>query len=208
MYLVVGLGNPGSQYDTTRHNVGFEVAERFAYDHGIKLNIKKHRGIIGQGMVGGEKVLVVKPQTYMNLSGECISELLRFYKLDFKSNLIVVYDDTSLDVGALRIRKKGSAGGHNGIKSIIQHLGSNEFIRIKVGVGEKPPGWDLANYVLGRFGKEELPDIVKIVETSSKAAEKIITDGVDVAMNLFNQTGKQNDKASVNTQDKENKETD
>lgn len=189
MYLVVGLGNPGSQYDTTRHNIGFEVIERFAYDNGIKVNIKKHRGIIGQGVVAGEKVLVVKPQTYMNLSGECISELLSFYKED-KKNLIVIYDDTSLDVGSLRIRTKGSAGGHNGIKSIIQHLGSNEFTRIKVGVGEKPPGWNLANYVLGRFSKEEIPEMVKIVEQAARATEKIITEGSDVAMNLFNQTSK------------------
>lgn len=189
MYLIVGLGNPGSKYDTTRHNIGFEVVERIAYDNGMKINIKKHKGLIGQGMIGKEKVLVVKPQTYMNLSGECISELLNFYKED-KKNLIVIYDDTSLDVGSLRIRTKGSAGGHNGIKSIIQHLGSNEFTRIKVGVGEKPPGWDLANYVLGRFTTEELPEIVKIVEQASKATEKIITDGVDVAMNQFNQTSK------------------
>jgi len=189
MYLIVGLGNPGSKYDTTRHNIGFEVVERVAYDNDIKINIKKHKGLIGQGMIGKEKVLVVKPQTYMNLSGECISELLNFYKED-KKNLIVIYDDTSLDVGALRIRTKGSAGGHNGIKSIIQHLGTNEFTRIKVGVGEKPPGWDLANYVLGRFTSEELPEIVKIVEQASKATEKIITDGVDVAMNQFNQTSK------------------
>lgn len=189
MYLIVGLGNHGSKYDTTRHNIGFEVIERLAYDYNIKVNIKKHKGLIGQGIIAGQKVLLVKPQTYMNLSGECISEILNFYKED-KANLIIIYDDTSLDVGALRIRTKGSAGGHNGIKSIINHLGSNEFTRIKIGVGEKPPGWDLANYVLGRFTSEELPEVVKVVELASKATEKIIADGVDVAMNIYNQTSK------------------
>ncbi|PKM51514.1 MAG: aminoacyl-tRNA hydrolase [Firmicutes bacterium HGW-Firmicutes-7] len=185
MYFVIGLGNPGSQYDSTRHNIGFEVVERFAYDNGIKINIKKHRAIIGQGVVCGEKVIVVKPQTYMNLSGECVSELLSFYKADINS-LIVVYDDTSLDVGILRIRSKGSAGGHNGIKSIISHIGTNEFKRIKFGVGEKPPGWDLANYVLARFKKNELPTVVDAVEQASKAVEKMISSGVEVAMNTFN----------------------
>lgn len=185
MYFVIGLGNPGSQYDSTRHNIGFEVVERFGYDNGIKVNIKKHRAIIGQGVVCGEKVMLVKPQTYMNLSGECISELLSFYKEEI-NNLIIIYDDTSLDIGKLRIRIKGSAGGHNGIKSIISHLGTNEFTRIKFGVGEKPPGWDLANYVLSRFQKEELPIIVDTVEQASKAIEMIISSDVETAMNVFN----------------------
>ncbi|PKM95267.1 MAG: aminoacyl-tRNA hydrolase [Firmicutes bacterium HGW-Firmicutes-1] len=185
MYFVIGLGNPGSQYDSTRHNIGFEVVERFAYDNGIKINIKKHRALIGQGIVCGEKVMVVKPQTYMNLSGECVNELLSFYKEEIK-NIIIIYDDTSLDLGALRIRSKGSAGGHNGIKSIISHLGTNEFNRIKFGVGEKPPGWDLANYVLSRFNKNELPTVIDGVEKASKAVEKIIASDVEAAMNVFN----------------------
>lgn len=185
MYFVVGLGNPGSQYDSTRHNIGFEVVERFAHDHNIKVNIKKHKALIGQGDINGEKVIVVKPQTYMNLSGESIKEILSFYKEDL-NNLIIIYDDTSLALGALRIRLKGSAGGHNGIKSIIQHLGTNEFSRIKVGVGEKPPGWDLANYVLSRFEKNELQVVVQAVERASKAVEKIIQEGPTTAMNVFN----------------------
>lgn len=185
MYFVVGLGNPGSKYDLTRHNIGFEVVERFAYDHQIKMDTKKHKAILGQGVVHGEKVIVLKPQTYMNLSGESIAEILSFYKEDYKS-LIIVYDDTSLDTGVLRIRLKGSAGGHNGIKSIIQHLGTQEFVRIKVGIGEKPPGWDLANYALGKFSKEELKIMVEAVEKASKAVEKIIVEGASSAMNTFN----------------------
>ncbi|MBC7960922.1 MAG: aminoacyl-tRNA hydrolase, partial [Vallitaleaceae bacterium] len=138
--------------------------------------------------VNGQKVLVVKPQTYMNLSGESIRELLNFYKEDH-NRLIVVYDDTSLELGALRIRGKGSAGGHNGIKSIIAHLGTQEFARIKVGVGQKPPGWDLANYVLGHFSKDEIPVVVKAVDVAAKAAEKIIDLGIEAAMNSFNTKG-------------------
>ncbi len=185
MYFLVGLGNPGAQFDATRHNIGFEVVDKFAHQQGIKWDIKKHRALIGQGVLQGEKVIVVKPQTYMNLSGESVREILNFYKAD-PSQIIVVYDDTSLELGALRIRLKGSAGGHNGIKSLIAQLGTNEFTRIKVGVGEKPPGWDLANYVLSRFDKQEMPIAIKSIEQASKAAEKIIQEGPNVAMNSFN----------------------
>lgn len=185
MYFVVGLGNPGLQYDLTRHNVGFEAVDRFAKDNGIIFNMKKHKAIIGNGIVGGKKVIVVKPQTYMNLSGECIHELLSFYKEDAKS-LIVIYDDTSLQLGKMRIRSKGSSGGHNGIKSIIQHLGHDEFTRIKLGIGEKPQGWDLADYVLSRFNKDEIPLVNEIVEQASKAVEMLIDEGVYSSMNAFN----------------------
>lgn len=185
MYFVIGLGNPGSKYDGTRHNVGFEVVDRFAHENNIEVKTKKHRALIGQGSVSGEKVIVVKPQTYMNLSGESVADLLAFYKEE-SSSIIVVYDDTDTSIGMLRIRDKGTAGGHNGIKSIISHLGTNEFARIKVGVGEKPPGWDLANYVLSRFQKDELEVIVDSVARASKAIERIISDGTYVAMNDFN----------------------
>lgn len=192
MYFVIGLGNPGTQYNLTRHNIGFEVIDKFAHDHHISLDTKKHKAIIGQGVVHGEKVMLIKPQTYMNLSGESIREVLNFYKEDH-SSLIIIFDDISLDIGALRIRLKGSAGGHNGIKSIIQHLGTNEFTRIKVGVSEKPPGWDLANYVLTRFSKEELPIAVKAIEEASNAVESIIKEGPTVAMNAFNIRDKGNE---------------
>lgn len=185
MYIIVGLGNPGAQYEHTRHNIGFEVIERFATDNRISVEQKKHRALIGQGSYEGEKVLLVMPQTYMNLSGEALQQVLAFYKAD-KNKIIVVYDDISLGVGEMRIRKKGSAGGHNGIKNIIQHLGSDEFIRIKVGVGEKPAGWDLARYVLSRFEKNEIEEMANSVERASRALEMIIKDGTDKAMNNFN----------------------
>lgn len=185
MYFIIGLGNPGLQYDSTRHNIGFEVIERLAYEHNISLNIKKHKAIMGQGVINGKKTILVKPQTYMNLSGESIRAILDFYKED-ESSIVVVYDDISLDLGQLRIRERGSAGGHNGVKSIIAHLGTNEFTRIKVGVGEKLPGWDLANYVLARFTKEELPIVIKVVERAAKAAQTIIQNGTAAAMNEFN----------------------
>lgn len=185
MYFVVGLGNPGSRYDSTRHNIGFEAIERFARDNKISFNMKKHKAIIGQGNIGGKKVLLVKPQTYMNLSGECINELLTFYKKDAKS-LIIIYDDVSLNLGTIRIRSKGSAGGHNGIKSIIQHLGHEEFLRIKLGVGEKPTEWDLADYVLSKFDKKEMSVVEEIIAQASKAIEMLIEEGAYYTMNVFN----------------------
>lgn len=185
MFIVVGLGNPGLKYDSTRHNVGFEVIERLAYNNNIKVDKKKHRALIGQGVINGEKVILVKPQTYMNLSGESVRGILDFYKED-EDSLIVVYDDTSLDIGNLRIRKKGSAGGHNGIKNIISHLGTDTFVRIKVGVGNKPPGWDLADYVLSKFDKEEIPQIIDSIREAANSVECILKDSVEVAMNQFN----------------------
>ena len=140
MIFIVGLGNPGTKFAGTRHNIGFEVIERLAYDHNIKVDKKKHQAFIGKGIIKGEKVVLMKPQTYMNASGQALADALNFYKEDADS-VIVVYDDTSLDVGRLRIRQRGSAGGHNGIKNIIAHLGTQVFDRVKVGVGEKPPGW-------------------------------------------------------------------
>ena len=185
MYIIVGLGNPGMRFTATRHNVGFEVVERLAYENNIKLNKKKHNAIIGQGVISGEKVLLVQPQTYMNLSGESIREILTFYKEDI-SNLIVIYDDACLDIGILRIRKKGSAGGHNGIKNIIANLGTNEFARIKVGVGAKSPEWDLKDYVLSRFNDEEIKMIIESIKNASDCVEKILLDGIDKAMNVYN----------------------
>lgn len=185
MYIIVGLGNPGTKYSATRHNVGFEVIERLAYEHNIKLDKNKHRAIIGQGMISGNKVLLAQPQTYMNLSGESVHEILSFYKEDHTS-LIVVYDDISLDVGDIRIRKKGSAGGHNGIKNIISHIGTNEFMRVKVGVGSKPPGWNLADYVLSRFPEDEIKNVIEGIKKASDSIDKILSDGVDKAMNIYN----------------------
>ena len=150
MYIIAGLGNPGGKYDNTRHNIGFMVIDAAAEKYHIAVTEKKHKALIGKGIIGGEKVILVKPQTFMNLSGESIREVIDYYKIEEKTELIVISDDISLDVGTLRIRKKGSAGGHNGLKNIILHLGHDEFRRIKIGVGEKPAEYDLVDYVLGR----------------------------------------------------------
>ena len=155
MFIIAGLGNPTREYEGTRHNVGFDVIDRLAARYNIDVDVKKHRALIGKGMIAGQKVILAKPQTYMNLSGESIRSILDYYKVDPETELIVIYDDISLDVGKLRIRAKGSAGGHNGIKNIIAHVGGSVFPRIKVGVGEKPPKYDLADYVLGHFSKAE-----------------------------------------------------
>ena len=155
MFIIAGLGNPTKQYEGTRHNVGFDVIDRLSEKYNIAVDTKKHRALIGKGMIAGQKVILAKPQTYMNLSGESIRSLLDYYKVDEEHELLVIYDDVSLGVGQLRIRAKGSAGGHNGIKNIIAHLGGQVFPRIKIGVGEKPPKYDLADYVLGHFSKAE-----------------------------------------------------
>ena len=185
MKIIVGLGNPGAQYAGTRHNTGFAVIYELSDSYDIRVDTKKHKAIIGKGMIAGEKVILAMPQTFMNLSGESVRELLDYYKCD-TSDLIVIYDDISLDVGKLRVRKKGSAGGHNGIKNIIAHLGTQEFDRIKVGVGEKPAKMGLADYVLGRFSKEEQPVIREGAALAAKAVETIISEGTDSAMNKFN----------------------
>ncbi len=186
MYVIVGLGNPGKEYVNTRHNVGFRVVDAIADKYNIAVTEKKHRALVGKGVVDGQKVILVKPQTYMNLSGESVREVIDYYKVDEKEELIVIFDDISLDVGKLRIRKKGSAGGHNGIKNIIAHLGHDTFQRIKMGVGDKPKGYDLADYVLGHFSAE---DNLLMQEGISKAVEAVtvmMNEGPDKAMNLYN----------------------
>lgn len=183
MFIIVGLGNPGRQYANTRHNVGFMAIDALADKYGISVDTKKHKALIGKGVINGYKVVLAKPQTFMNLSGESVRELIDYYKVDEETELLVIYDDISLDVGALRIRKKGSAGGHNGIKSILAHLGHDVFARIKVGVGEKPKGWDLADYVLGAFPKAEKQLIDDSLPKICHATEIILADGADEAMN-------------------------
>lgn len=185
MKIIAGLGNPTKQYEGTRHNVGFSVIYRLADKYNIKMNIARHKALIGTGVIAGEKVMLVMPQTYMNLSGEAVGEIMRYYKAE-PSDLIITYDDIDLDVGKLRIRAKGSAGGHNGMKSIIAHVGSEEFDRVRVGIGHKPPEFDLADYVLSRFGKDELPLIRDAVDKAADAVEVIIRSGVEAAMNKYN----------------------
>ena len=186
MYIIVGLGNPGREYQNTRHNIGFDVIDTLADRNHIVMGEKKHKAVIGKGFVAGQKAVLVKPQTYMNLSGESVRDVIDFYKIDEKEELIVVSDDISLDVGQIRIRKKGSAGGHNGLKNIIQHLGHDEFQRVKMGVGEKPQGRDLADYVLGHFSKEERSIMDESAGRAAEAIEVMITEAPDKAMNLFN----------------------
>ena len=186
MFIIVGLGNPTAEYVGTRHNVGFDVIDQIADKYNISVTERKHRAFCGKGIIGGQKVILVKPQTYMNLSGESVRSVLDFYKVDVETELLVIFDDISLDVGQLRIRKKGSAGGHNGIKNIIQHLGTNVFQRIKVGVGEKPKDYDLADYVLGHFSKGEREQMEEGYKKAVNAVELMLQGEVDAAMNEFN----------------------
>ena len=186
MFLIVGLGNPTKQYEKTRHNIGFDVMDALADKYNISISENKHKALCGKGVIEGMKVVLAKPQTYMNLSGESVAELVNYYKLDPESELIVVFDDISLEPGNIRIRKKGSAGGHNGIKNIIAMTGTQNFMRIKVGVGEKPKGWDLADYVLGRFSPQERTLMDEAALRAADAIRTIITQGADVAMNEFN----------------------
>lgn len=183
MFLIVGLGNPEEKYNNTRHNIGFEAVDYIADKYNIDINRKKFKGVYGEGFIGNEKVILMKPTTYMNLSGECIREVIDFYKLT-SEDILVIYDDISLDVGRIRIRPKGSAGGHNGIKSIINHLGTDEFSRIKIGVGQ--PKGDLVNHVLGKFSKEENEVLEESLEATKLATETIIKEDTQAGMNKFN----------------------
>lgn len=190
MYIIVGLGNPGKEYQNTRHNVGFQVIDAIAEKNHIVVAEKKHKALIGKGSVAGQKAVLVKPQTYMNLSGESVRAVIDFYKVEETTELIVISDDISLDVGQLRIRKKGSAGGHNGLKNIILHLGHDQFQRIRVGVGAKAQGQDLVDHVLGHFSVEERELLGESVLRAAEAAELMLTEGADAAMNQYNQKHK------------------
>lgn len=191
MFIIAGLGNPTREYEGTRHNVGFDVIDRISEKYNIDVETKKHRALIGKGIIEGQKVILAKPQTYMNLSGESIRSLLDYYKVDEEHELIVIYDDISLGVGQLRIRAKGSAGGHNGIKNIIAHLGGQVFPRIKIGVGEKPPKYDLADYVLGHFSKEERVLMEEGYDCAVHAVEMIVSGQIEAAMNEYNRKKKE-----------------
>ncbi len=185
MYIIIGLGNPETKYVGTRHNMGFDVVDRLAYQHNIAMDTVKHKATLGKGVIGGQKVLLAKPLTYMNLSGESVRALVDFYKVT-PADIIVAYDDIALDLGRIRVREKGSAGGHNGMKSIIQHLGTQEFIRVRVGVGEKPARMDLADYVLSRFKSDEMPLVREGVVDAASAIELILEQGAPAAMNRYN----------------------
>ena len=200
MFLIAGLGNPGRQYEKTRHNMGFDTIDELIERHRIPQGGIAHKAMYGKGMIAGEKVLAVKPLTYMNLSGEAIREYVNYYKMEPETELIVIYDDIDLEPGQIRIRKKGSAGGHNGIKSIIAQIGTQNFYRVKVGVGAKPKGWDLADYVLGRFSSEERELVDKAICDAADAVEMILKDGIEAAMNHYNGAAKKK-KATENKQE-------
>ena len=193
MYVIVGLGNPGKKYEQTRHNMGFLTIDVLAEELGIKVDRLKFKGLIGEGSYEGEKVILVKPQTYMNLSGECVREIVNFYKLPLE-NLIVIYDDIDIKAGLIRIRKFGSAGTHNGMRNIVYLLGDDKFPRIRVGVGNDHRG-DLIDFVIGGFSKEEVPLLEAAVTNAAKSCLSIMKDGIDKAMNLFNVKEKKEKKA-------------
>ena len=190
MHIIVGLGNPEDEYKGTRHNVGFEAINKLAYDYNISVTKKKHRGFVGTGSVAGKPAALVKPQTYMNRSGECIKAVLDFYKLG-PEKLIVIYDDVSLALGEIRIRQQGSAGGQKGMKNTISQLGTDAFVRVRIGIDPKPDGWDLADYVLSRFHKKEHEAMIEGITKAGDAVAKILTDGPTAAMNFFNKKGVQ-----------------
>jgi PTH1 family peptidyl-tRNA hydrolase len=189
MYIIAGLGNPGSKYAHTRHNAGFDAIDELADQYRISIETKKFQALCGSGVIDGQKVLLMKPQTFMNLSGEAIRAACDYYKLDPEEELIVLYDDISLAPGHLRIRAKGSAGGHNGIKNIIAQLGTQVFKRVKIGVGEKPAQYDLVDHVLGHVAREDWPLMLDAFDRAAKAAASLLTETPEQVMNRFNGNG-------------------
>ena len=185
MYLIAGLGNPGKEYDMTRHNIGFEVIDYIAGRYNVKVKKLKFKALYQKAEIEGFEVILMKPQTYMNLSGESIRDAAAFYKIP-PEKIIIISDDINLDEGRIRVRRSGSAGGHNGLKSIIYQLASDNFIRIRIGVGEKGQGQDLVDYVLSRFSKEQIAVLENAIINAAGAAVEIMKNGVESAMNKFN----------------------
>ena len=185
MFIIVGLGNPGDRYATTRHNIGFMVIDYLAERLDIKINKLRHKALIGEGYIGMDKVILVKPQTYMNLSGQSVLDIVEFYKTPLE-NLIVVYDDVDLNTGSVRIRPRGSSGTHNGMKSIIYLLNDDGFKRVRVGIGKAPEFMDLSAYVLGKLSKDEIPLIGEAIKKAASALEEIVKNDIDLAMSKYN----------------------
>ncbi len=183
--VIAGLGNPGSRYENTRHNAGFMTIDLLSQKHGIRVDRLKHKALTGEGIINGKRVLLVKPQTFMNLSGESIRDIVQYYRLPAE-RLIVIYDDVDLPAGTLRIRARGSSGTHNGMKSVIYQLQTDSFPRIRIGIGKAPEGWELADYVLGRFGAGEADMAARCIERAAEAAAFMVAEGVEAAMNRFN----------------------
>ncbi|NLD50862.1 MAG: aminoacyl-tRNA hydrolase [Clostridiaceae bacterium] len=185
LYIVVGLGNPGQKYECTRHNVGFDTIELLGRKHGITVNKLKHKALSGEGSIGGRRVMLVKPQTFMNLSGESVRDIVDWYKVSVE-NILVIYDDIDLPLGKLKIRPKGSSGTHNGMRSVIYQLQSDEFPRIRIGIDKPPEGWELSNFVLSRFSGDDRKKIEEIIGKAADAVEEILRSGIDQAMNRYN----------------------
>lgn len=183
--LIVGLGNPGSRYAATRHNVGWIALDAFAAKHGLSFDKSAHKGLLAEGRFGGERIALLKPQTFMNLSGQSVAPASRWYKVE-PTEMVVLYDELDLPTGKLRLREKGSSGGHNGMKSIIQELGTQDFPRVRIGIDRPAPGWAVADWVLSSFGSDEKPLIAAAVERSVHALEEMLTLGFTKAMNTYN----------------------
>lgn len=183
MYIIAGLGNPGSKYENTRHNMGFKAIDAMASEFGIDMNRAKFKGLIGEGRIGSEKVILLKPQTYMNLSGQSVREIMNFYKIP-EENLIVIYDDFDLPIGSIRVRKSGGPGTHNGMKSVVQELGSRKFPRVRVGIGSSDGS--TIQFVIGKVGKDEQQILNEAAEAAASAAADIIRIGIENAMNIHN----------------------
>jgi len=186
MWLIVGLGNPGERYARTRHNIGFEAIDTLARRHGLEFRGKRANSLIAEGQIAGQRVALAKPQTYMNLSGQAVSSLRNWYKIDPARELLVVYDDLDLPFGKLRLRERGSAGTHNGMRSIVAQLGSSDFPRLRVGIDQPPGKMDAAAYVLSRFRKEEEAELPFLLDTIADAVEVVLREGLTAAMNRYN----------------------
>ena len=184
MYVIVGLGNPGKKYDLTRHNVGFDVIDRLSRRHNISVNKIKYKALVGEGVIKGEKVLLVKPQTYMNLSGETVQSICNYFQVPMEK-LIVIYDDVDTDFAKLRIRKKGSAGTHNGMRNIIYLIQKDDFPRVRIGIG-KSNHLPLRDFVLQKFSKDEMIEMDGALDNAASAVETIMSDGIEIAMNRYN----------------------
>ena len=185
MYLIIGLGNPEEEYSKTRHNMGFNTIDEIAKKYEIEVNKNKFQGLSGNGIIEGQKVILIKPQTYMNLSGNCVKEFVNFYKIE-KENILVIYDDMDIEPSQIKIRKQGGAGGHNGMKSIIQNLGTEGFPRVRIGIGRPEHNGDEINYVIGAIPEDEIPKLKRGVEIAKDAIIEILKNGIDSAMNKFN----------------------
>ena len=185
MYLIVGLGNPEEDYSNTRHNMGFNVINKLSKRYNIEVNKKKHKSLIGKGDIEGEKVILLKPQTYMNLSGEAIKDCVNFYKIDI-DNIVVIYDDIDIEPGTIKLRKQGGPGTHNGMKSVVHELNTQKFSRVRIGIGMPEEGIDLIEYVIGAIDSDEIAVLEEGINKATDAVVEIIKNGIDIAMNKYN----------------------